>query len=1503
MWNTRKTWLAVGVLAAAMLLPGRPAEAAPPILDPAGTVDSAAFNQRGSGWSDIYMNRNQLLVRITGCEYDERVTESVAGAWSDEACDDGGNDPRHWRGSGMGFIEDIVNRQLLGASVDVSSWVAISGYTHLDNDEPVFRNYVDLVLKRILDADTLTPIDYDPHTFRMVDHFNPSTTTPVGLECTGAANPTTVDTNCDGVSGGWEFGPFSLLSLGCIAIPIIGDVCVNTYLINVDPTRTVDFYPFAPTYVAPSNALFTGTPVNNIGYPLVDFDSFDPADQLNTSHLFLAGQPQKDKTFNAEVVGCDGPMLLADAIADDGPCPANPYRDDDDGLYIELALTNFKLGLLFEPPFNEAAMGTSAETDNVWNGGAGNEIRHDTAQNIQRIPENGTVVQPYICPDGSTINVDNPSHEDYDPACDLSRYLKATGEALIPVVRLGASMRIVSNFNYFAPDNVGMNVVEGYNIILGIEMQSLEIDAQFQFAFWSGPYCTSDLQGQDGVGVFYDRTDNPNNCDTLASGAAVASAFDDATYLVSEQFTESFPWLRAELSGRFQDLFDPATNPGWFLGPTQLPLGLSDFLRDPVFDHPLAATAANWETDNVFIQAMIDSNVDDPSLLADMVAPNGNEYGPLAGAGGLTGQLRGDNTGEFWADPWGVLIPLNASLGLHWTQDDPARTQMVSCVRADPAFTGYIDGIGGDPQDDPYVSRPLPRLDMNWSGSDRAEWPPIIDPTVPHAGGTNEAASYDSMLLHLKIPDVNGAAPFTNPVDLAANAAVVPAIDAQTRDGDPIETYAFGVAVHQNMLSKALYEAVVGGLLCLDFDAVDGKTELQRDIGEILTTDTFGFFVPYLSEQYPGEQMALRIIPLLQNPQGGLYARSAADYPSKISQFVAGFNASADTTDQNPIPRIHTGGINQYDALKDRFRGEMTSLSIQNFWPDLSIVIPHLLAEFYVWDTAGGTPVRKRAFALDLGINVGLNIDILMDIRGTGQQITPLESGGFPVARPQYRGTDFPIGCRRVDEDPTFPYPCEITGVPSRWVVFLGGLLDPELNAILVYDEMADQIVDFAGAVSNVSGNADATGDGDPNTGYQAYEAAISNLIGMLLSGELTAFAEIGIDLAALLNLPIVISVPYIGPSFVWNDSESVTTGRGIDTVATTISDEIPCGRTGAGGAADTCADPVFTTGAGFEVTRDVSDSDLNGFGDYLVIAAGMDLSYLDSNYLLRFIDSFVEPLGVELIDGLALGYEYCDGVGADGSAGPNLPCISETFNNTLLDLVGGFGAPAAHNMGHGFPRGYESPETIIKGVRKAHALETLIDIEGWHPSVPADQLAFSYRVNGGLWTPFIPASTLRIPGLLEGRHVLEVRAKDPAGNVEYTPERVEFVVDSVAPRISIQGQRIQRGTTQFVVDTRDAQTLPEDTRISWRLNDGSWSDYTYSKDVRVDAPVGRHTLQVRAMDEAGNVGLSTLTFAVEKGGFGCAVAAPGADYSGMLDLMALLLVPALALLRRRRRA
>ena len=55
----------------------------------------------------------------------------------------------------------------------------------------------------------------------------------------------------------------------------------------------------------------------------------------------------------------------------------------------------------------------------------------------------------------------------------------------------------------------------------------------------------------------------------------------------------------------------------------------------------------------------------------------------------------------------------------------------------------------------------------------------------------------------------------------------------------------------------------------------------------------------------------------------------------------------------------------------------------------------------------------------------------------------------------------------------------------------------------------------------------------------------------------------------------------------------------------------------------------------------------------------------------------------------------------------------------------------------------------------------------------------YSWRIDAGNWSPFAewPATSLKLPVLMSGRHVLEVRARDVDGNVAASPATVKFTI------------------------------------------------------------------------------------------------------------------------------
>ena len=88
--------------------------------------------------------------------------------------------------------------------------------------------------------------------------------------------------------------------------------------------------------------------------------------------------------------------------------------------------------------------------------------------------------------------------------------------------------------------------------------------------------------------------------------------------------------------------------------------------------------------------------------------------------------------------------------------------------------------------------------------------------------------------------------------------------------------------------------------------------------------------------------------------------------------------------------------------------------------------------------------------------------------------------------------------------------------------------------------------------------------------------------------------------------------------------------------------------------------------------------------------------------------------------------------------------------------------------------------------------------------------LLFAWRLDGGAWTLFGPATTATLTGLTEGAHTFEVKALDLAGNEDPTPAAVSFTVrfgpsitgvdpvgGPIGTLVTITGTNFEPGATQ----------------------------------------------------------------------------------------------------------
>jgi regulation of enolase protein 1 (concanavalin A-like superfamily) len=159
----------------------------------------------------------------------------------------------------------------------------------------------------------------------------------------------------------------------------------------------------------------------------------------------------------------------------------------------------------------------------------------------------------------------------------------------------------------------------------------------------------------------------------------------------------------------------------------------------------------------------------------------------------------------------------------------------------------------------------------------------------------------------------------------------------------------------------------------------------------------------------------------------------------------------------------------------------------------------------------------------------------------------------------------------------------------------------------------------------------------------------------------------------------------------------------------------------------------------------------------------------------------------------------------------------------------------------------------------------------GWFTTAPKVTLSATdagsgvarteYRIGNGEWTAYTAPFTITA----QGRHVLEVRSVDEAGNVE-TARSKDVALDSGEPEVAISGIRARTYPSHQATDVTwtatDATSGVRSVRAvldGETVEAGAWQMWTLS--------AGRHVLTVTATDVAGNTGSHTVVFTVQPTG------------------------------------
>jgi outer membrane protein OmpA-like peptidoglycan-associated protein len=133
--------------------------------------------------------------------------------------------------------------------------------------------------------------------------------------------------------------------------------------------------------------------------------------------------------------------------------------------------------------------------------------------------------------------------------------------------------------------------------------------------------------------------------------------------------------------------------------------------------------------------------------------------------------------------------------------------------------------------------------------------------------------------------------------------------------------------------------------------------------------------------------------------------------------------------------------------------------------------------------------------------------------------------------------------------------------------------------------------------------------------------------------------------------------------------------------------------------------------------------------------------------------------------------------------------------------------------------------------------------------SSPDATAVFECRTDGGAWASC--GSPLALTGLSDGAHTFSVRAVDPVGNVDATPQNHSWTIDTAAPSTTVTSQPaslVAANSATVGFNSADAGASFE-----CKLDGGSWTSCSSPRALTGLAD-GAHTLRIRATDAAGNV-------------------------------------------------
>jgi hypothetical protein len=134
--------------------------------------------------------------------------------------------------------------------------------------------------------------------------------------------------------------------------------------------------------------------------------------------------------------------------------------------------------------------------------------------------------------------------------------------------------------------------------------------------------------------------------------------------------------------------------------------------------------------------------------------------------------------------------------------------------------------------------------------------------------------------------------------------------------------------------------------------------------------------------------------------------------------------------------------------------------------------------------------------------------------------------------------------------------------------------------------------------------------------------------------------------------------------------------------------------------------------------------------------------------------------------------------------------------------------------------------------------------------------VTYEVRLDGGAWTP--GTSPKAYSGLVDGSHAFDVRATDPAGNVDLSPASFSWTVDTVAPGTTITGN--PASPTNATGATFSFTSSEGSSTFECRIDGSGWSPCATPQSY-ASLTEGSHTFEVRATDAGWNTDATPASY------------------------------------------